>query len=154
MKESITKQKVVAYLRVTTREQAELGYSLEAQRGSIRDYAEKNNLEIIEEFSDVGSMLKTNRKGFQEMLEYLKSSNDCKAVLVTSPEKLGSCEALAAIKDYSFISVKYGANKMENQLYFMLEAQRPTIMSERMKIVWQKRKAQAALKQGEYINEN
>lgn len=146
--------KVVAYLRATTKEQAKLSYSLEAQRATLRDYAEKNNLEIVKEFSDVGSKLKTDRQGFQEMLEFLKSSKDCRAVLVTSPEKLGTCESLFEKKDYSLISVKHGANEMINRLCIVLAENYKNHLSERMKIAWQKRKAQAALKQGECINEN
>lgn len=72
------------YLRVTTQEQASSGYSLESQREALREYAEKNNLEIVKEFSDTGSGLKSNRQGFQKMLKFLKNSKDCKTILVTN----------------------------------------------------------------------
>jgi len=81
-------QKVVIYSRVTSKNQAKAGYSLGLQREELRKYAEENNLEIIKEFSDVASAYETDREGFNEMLEYLDGSKDCKTILVSSLDRL------------------------------------------------------------------
>ena len=44
------KRKVVAYIRVSTEEQAKHGYSIEAQRQILKDYAGGHGLEIVREF--------------------------------------------------------------------------------------------------------
>ena len=41
------KRKVVAYIRVSTEEQANRGFSIEAQTQVLRDYAKSNNLSLI-----------------------------------------------------------------------------------------------------------
>lgn len=46
--------KVYGYVRVSTETQAEKGYGLESQRAEIVKYAEANNLEILEVFTDAG----------------------------------------------------------------------------------------------------
>ena len=46
--------KVYGYLRVSTETQADKGYGLEAQRSEIVKYAQANNIEIAEIFTDAG----------------------------------------------------------------------------------------------------
>ncbi|MCK9857591.1 recombinase family protein [Paenibacillus sp. ATY16] len=46
--------KVAIYARVSTEEQAEQGYSIEAQLDTLRDYCKKNGLEVYEEYVDAG----------------------------------------------------------------------------------------------------
>lgn len=48
-------KKAVAYIRVSTNKQGEVGIGLEAQRASIRAYADASGVEIIEWFQDVAS---------------------------------------------------------------------------------------------------
>ena len=88
MKNPVETQKVVTYVRVTSKDQAKAGYSLELQREELRKYAKENNLEIAKEFSDVASAYETDREGFNEMLEYLDGSKDCKTILVSSLDRL------------------------------------------------------------------
>ena len=65
-------RKVVAYIRVSTEEQARHGYSMEAQRQVLADYARGHNLEIVKEFEESESAYKPGRPEFEGMLKYLK----------------------------------------------------------------------------------
>lgn len=46
--------KVAIYARVSTHEQAEQGYSIDAQLDILRDYCKKNGLQVYEEYVDAG----------------------------------------------------------------------------------------------------
>ncbi|GMV19755.1 MAG: recombinase [Polyangiaceae bacterium] len=76
-------EKVVAYARVSTAEQAD-GMSLDAQLRSIRAYAEQRSLAIIAEFIERGaSATDDTRPEFQRMIEALLSpANEAGAVVV------------------------------------------------------------------------
>lgn len=115
------KTQVVTYSRVTAKEQTK-GYSLEFQREQLKEYAEKNNLEIVRKFSDIGSSVRGKRQGFQEMLNFLEDSEDCKTILVTKIERLcRDSETFNEVQQkYSVISVDYGASNMMNQLSVMM----------------------------------
>jgi site-specific DNA recombinase len=66
-------EKAIIYARVSTKEQAEEGYSLASQIKLLRDYAEKNSLEIVKEFVIPESASgRQERKTFKEMMEYCK----------------------------------------------------------------------------------
>lgn len=63
------KQRAALYMRVSTREQAQKGTSIEAQDNELKRYAEKHNIEITGTYSDDGySGTTTDRPKFQEML--------------------------------------------------------------------------------------
>lgn len=66
--------KAALYTRVSTDEQAEHGFSLEAQKKRLIEYCNKNNIEIYKLYSDEGisghSIIK--RKALQEMLQDAK----------------------------------------------------------------------------------
>ena len=47
--------RVITYNRVSRKEQAEEGFSIETQLKFLRDYASENNLEIVKEFVEVES---------------------------------------------------------------------------------------------------
>lgn len=70
------KAKAVIYARVSSREQEETGYSLDSQVKLLRDYAERNQLEVVREFkvteSASGHKL---RKYFTEMFLYIGKFN-------------------------------------------------------------------------------
>ena len=77
----INNKQAVIYARVSTREQQE-GYSIDAQIKLLKEYAEKNNISIVNEFIDVESASKTGRQNFSKMVSYLikesKKKNGCK----------------------------------------------------------------------------
>lgn len=63
--------RAVIYCRVSTREQVDEGNSLVTQERSCRDYAFKNNLEIIETFVEKGESAKSaDRTEFQNLLRF------------------------------------------------------------------------------------
>ena len=60
----------ILWARVSTKEQAEEGYSLDAQIKLLRDYAHKNNLKVIKGFIvPESASSRQERKEFQEMLD-------------------------------------------------------------------------------------
>lgn len=59
----------IIYIRVSTTEQAELGYSLKAQEQLCIDYAIRNNYEVLKVFTEKGESAKTtNRTELKSML--------------------------------------------------------------------------------------
>ena len=134
-------KKTVIYSRATSQDQAKAGYSFELQREELRKYAKENNLEIAKEFSDVASASKSNRPGFNEMLEYLDGSKDCKTILVTKIDRLcGNAETYGELENYSVISVAEGSDKRIHQFSIAMATQHSKHMSERIKAGMQKRK--------------
>ena len=130
----MTVRKVVTYARVASQDQAKAGYSFELQREELRKYAKENNLEIAKEFSDVASASKSNRPGFNEMLEYLDGSKDCKTILVTKIDRLcGNAETYGELKNYSVISIAEGSDKRIHQFSIAMATQHSKHMSERIK---------------------
>ena len=74
---------VALYERVSTREQQEEGYSLEAQDAALRDYTKRNGFEIAAAFVDVESGRKTGREHFNELLRWLKKQPVGRRVVIT-----------------------------------------------------------------------
>ncbi|MEI4771001.1 recombinase family protein [Psychrobacillus sp. FJAT-51614] len=61
--------KVVLYVRVSTEEQAEEGFSIDGQIKNLTDHCDKNDYEIVEIYKDEGiSGKSTNRLGLQSLL--------------------------------------------------------------------------------------
>jgi len=66
-------EKAIIYARVSTKEQAEEGYSLASQIKLLRDYVDKNSLDVVREFVIPESASgRQERKTFKEMMEYCK----------------------------------------------------------------------------------
>ena len=127
-------QQVVTYVRVASKTQAKAGYSLELQREQLRKYAEENNLKIIREFSDVAGANETNREGFNEMLEYLETSKDCKTILVTKIDRLcRSVESYGELENYSIVSIAEGSDKNIHQCLMMMAENHSKRMFEQIK---------------------
>ena len=67
-------KKCIIYCRVSSKEQEDRGYSLEAQEKLLTEYAEKNGLESIKLFRITESASgKQIRKTFNEMLSFVRS---------------------------------------------------------------------------------
>ena len=79
-------KRAVLYARVSSREQEREGFSIEAQRKSLRTYAEEHRLQIVREFVDVETAKQTGRTGFGEMLKFLRRRR--MAVLVEKTDRL------------------------------------------------------------------
>ena len=80
----------VIYIRVSTLEQVEKGYSLESQQEVCLDYAKANNYEVLKVFSEKGESAKTaDRTEFNKMLSFVKKNkNSIDALIVYSMDRL------------------------------------------------------------------
>jgi DNA invertase Pin-like site-specific DNA recombinase len=80
---------VVAYVRVSTAEQAVSGLGLEAQRATIADYAARKGLTIVAEHSDEGISAKSlrNRPGALSAIEAVRT-RQAQGVLVAKLDRL------------------------------------------------------------------
>ena len=73
-KEKKKSRRALAYYRHSAQNRQK--NSIEIQRGQIREFAERNNIEIVFEYSDAGvSGLTANRPGFQGLLAHVQRSN-------------------------------------------------------------------------------
>ena len=79
----------VLYARVSTAEQADEGFSIEAQRKLLHEYAGKNGLTVLEEFVDVETAKQAGRANFGRMGDFLKRRHrTCRVVLVEKTDRL------------------------------------------------------------------
>ena len=62
------------YVRVSTEEQRDFGYSIDAQIREINEYCEKRNLRIIDTYNDAGNSAKDlNRPEMERMIKDIKN---------------------------------------------------------------------------------
>ncbi|MBI3590139.1 MAG: recombinase family protein [Candidatus Melainabacteria bacterium] len=80
--------KAVAYARVSSREQQEEGFSIPSQLKLVREYADKNKLNLIKEFAEAETAKKAGRTEFNKMLLFLKENPDIKIVVVEKTDRL------------------------------------------------------------------
>jgi len=81
-------RKVVSYIRVSTDEQAEHGYSIDAQKQLLDDYAKGHDLEVVERFVESESAFKLGRGGFSQMVEFLKKHKSASAILIYKYDRI------------------------------------------------------------------
>lgn len=76
--------RALAWARVSTDMQEERGQSMPEQLRQIREYAEKNGIEMVEEYHEAASAFKKNshRDEFDKMLARAKSDRTVNAILV------------------------------------------------------------------------
>ncbi|MBI4065331.1 recombinase family protein [Candidatus Gottesmanbacteria bacterium] len=83
------KMKAVLFARVSTREQAEEGYSLPAQERLLKEYSIKNQFNLVRKFSVPESARgKQERKLFNELLEYIYEHKDIKIVVCEKVDRI------------------------------------------------------------------
>lgn len=80
--------KAIIYVRVSSKEQEREGYSIEAQKTLLNEYAIKNNLHIVKCFEESESAKSAGRTQFKTMLDYLKTNKEIKTVLVEKTDRL------------------------------------------------------------------
>jgi len=78
----------VIYARVSSREQDEEGYSIDAQLKLLRKYATSEEFRLVQEFVDIETAKISGRKGFSGMVQFLKRSRDCRTLLVEKTDRL------------------------------------------------------------------
>ena len=84
----MTLRTAVLYARVSSREQREEGFSIEAQVKLLRIAALKEGLEIAHEFIEVESAKAAGRKESNEMVNYFKRNRSCRILLVEKTDRL------------------------------------------------------------------
>jgi DNA invertase Pin-like site-specific DNA recombinase len=84
----MTPRTAVLYARVSSREQQQEGYSIEAQIKMLRATASKEGLEIAREFIEVESAKATGRQQFAEMVTFFKRNHSCRILLVEKTDRL------------------------------------------------------------------
>ena len=82
------KLKAVIYARVSSEEQKKEGFSIPAQLDLLRDFARKNNIQIIKEFEEAETAKQAGRHQFYEMMKFLKKSKDVKTILCEKTDRL------------------------------------------------------------------
>ena len=118
MEEDVYKRQI--YTRVSTTMQVD-GYSLDAQKEKLKRYAEFQNMEIVNEYSDEGKSGKSveGRPEFQRMLDNIENGTDeVQFVLVFKLSRFGRNAAdvlnsLQRMQDFGcllYTSVENGIN--------------------------------------------
>src|SRR5437868_2705487 len=83
-----TSDLAVLYARVSSKEQAEEGFSIPAQRHLLRTYAEREHLQIVIEFSDDETAKAAGRTGFGHMLTFFCEHPDVRHLIVEKVDRL------------------------------------------------------------------
>ena len=106
----------VIYIRVSTTEQAKFGYSLEAQEEICRDFAKRNNYEVLKVFNEKGESAKTtNRTKLKNMLSYLKQNKkNIDALIIYKMDRLSRNTA-------DSLAIRYLLNKLNIDLKSVTE---------------------------------
>ncbi|MEK9157046.1 MAG: recombinase family protein, partial [Patescibacteria group bacterium] len=80
-------KKAVMYVRVSSKEQADQGFSPEAQRLCLYDFARKNGFDIVKEFEESETAKTSGRKEFAAMIAYVKERK-IEGILVEKTDRL------------------------------------------------------------------
>jgi site-specific DNA recombinase len=79
----------VICVRVSSKDQEEEGFSIQAQLRLLREYAANQRMVIGKEFVDVESAKEGDRNGFSQMVQYLTSPRaTCRTILVEKTDRL------------------------------------------------------------------
>ena len=81
-------RKAVSYLRVSSKEQQDSGFSIPSQKRLLKKYAKENNLEIVREFSEAETAKQAGRAEFDRMVNFLKKKSSPTVLLVEKTDRL------------------------------------------------------------------
>jgi len=98
-------RKVVAYIRVSTEEQASHGYSIDVQKEFLQDYAKGHKLKVVRQFVESESAYKPGRPEYAKMLSYLAEHRTVTAVLCYKVDRLSR-----NITDYAHLVEELGVD--------------------------------------------
>jgi site-specific DNA recombinase len=84
----MNQQEAVIYARVSSREQQQEGYSIDAQLRLARSFASKNGFEVVQEFVEIESAKSSGRREFGNMVEFFRQSKTCRTILVEKTDRL------------------------------------------------------------------
>jgi site-specific DNA recombinase len=77
----------ITYTRVSSREQQQEGFSLEAQSKTLTDYASRKQYNVVRMREDVETAKKSGRTQFNEMVKWLKRNRSCRVLLVEKTDR-------------------------------------------------------------------
>jgi site-specific DNA recombinase len=80
--------RAVIYARVSSKDQEREGYSIPAQLKLLREYARRNQIEIVREFVDVETAKTPGRKRFAEMVHFFQQAGNPRCVIVEKTDRL------------------------------------------------------------------
>ncbi len=80
--------KAASYVRVSSKEQKEHGYSLQAQKKLLSTYAKSKGLTISKEYEEAETAKKAGRTQFKQMIKYLKANPSVQHILVEKTYRL------------------------------------------------------------------
>lgn len=80
--------KAVILARVSTARQEEEGLSLDNQLQTLREYAVKKDLEVVQEFRFSESADRKIRKKFNEMVDFVKQHNEVNAIIAYRVDRI------------------------------------------------------------------
>ena len=99
-------KRAILYRRVSTTDQKVFGNSLNAQQGSLRDFCEKNSMNIVKEFQEDYSAKNFNRPEWKRLNAFAKKNKkDIDYLLVVDWDRFSRnvYEALGVINDFKNI---------------------------------------------------
>ncbi len=81
--------RAVIYCRVSTEEQAEKGYSLDAQEKSCKNFAQNNDYDVVEIYRDEGkSATSLKRPALQDLLSKCQNDKSINALIIQETDRL------------------------------------------------------------------
>lgn len=81
-------KKGVLYVRVSSKEQEEEGYSVDAQVEYGRDYARRQGIEIARTWTIAESAKASDREGFAELVAFVRSRPDVRAMIFEKADRM------------------------------------------------------------------
>ena len=99
----------ILYRRVSTTDQKQFGNSLNAQRDSLRDFCDKNSMNIVKEFQEDYSAKNFKRPEWKKLNEFAnKNKKDIDFVLVVDWDRFSRnvYEALGVINNFNNIGIE------------------------------------------------
>ena len=69
-------KKAILYIRVSTDEQAETGFSLRHQKGQLENYCKNKNIEVLKMFEEDYSAKTFNRPEYKKLFEFAKKNKN------------------------------------------------------------------------------
>lgn len=105
-------KKVILYVRVSTDEQARLGYSLGHQEAIPTRFAELKEFEVVKIFKEDHSAKNFNRPEYKKLFKFCKANKkDIDYVLITKWDRFSrnQRDALQEIKSFSDLGIEVNA---------------------------------------------
>lgn len=98
----------VAYERYSSAKQDD-GYSIEAQKSAINDYAAKNGMTIVKHFSDLAKTGRNDKRAaLKSMINFLEQNQQIEYVLIHKRDRLFRNKSMSAKYEQKFESLGVG----------------------------------------------